>query len=108
MCVCDPRQPASPPGVQAYASLGCGELLREQVVQRVAQESGMTPAQALLVWGLQRGCAAVIPKSVHPEYIKQYDPQVLLGLGLGEEQMRELDAMGAEPLKYCWDPAGIL
>lgn len=45
-------------GVVAYASLGCGELLREQVVLRVADESNMTPAQALAATISSRRTAA--------------------------------------------------
>ena len=78
--------------VVAYASLGCGELLCEEAVLRVSQESGLRPAQVLLVWALQKGYA-VIPKSVHPEYIRQFSPGQLLNLRLGDRQMSALDAL---------------
>ena len=103
--------------VVAYTSLGCGELLADPTVQRVAAEAGVTPAQALLLWGLQRGCA-VLPKSVREERIAQASPAALLaaaaegglgGQGLCEGALAELDgleeALGS--CKYCWDPSGI-
>lgn len=94
-------------GIVAYASLGCGELLAEDTVAKVAAAAGMSPAQALLVWGLQKGCA-VIPKSVRPERIQEFAPSRLLALALSSEQEATLDALGAQPHKYCWDPAGIV
>ena len=37
--------------VVAYASLGCGALLSHGTVQRIAQQSGQTPAQVGLCMG---------------------------------------------------------
>ena len=80
----------------AVASLDCGELLGDATVQRVAAQSGVTPAQALLLWGLQRGCA-VIPKSVQEARIAQAAPAALLGAagveGLSEAALAELDGL---------------
>ncbi|GFR40416.1 hypothetical protein Agub_g990, partial [Astrephomene gubernaculifera] len=77
--------------VVAYASLGCSELLGHPVVLRVAAQVGRTPAQVLLRWALQGGCA-VIPKSVRPERLAEWREEALLegGWGLAEEQMEEL------------------
>ena len=68
--------------VTAYAPLGSGDrpaamkksgeptLLDNPVVQRLAAKHGATPAQVLLAWGLGR-TTVVIPKSVHPERLRQ-------------------------------------
>lgn len=60
----------------------------------------------LLRWGLQQGCA-VIPKSVHPEYIAQYSPEELLAFELSAADMAALDGL-EDGHKYCWDASGIL
>lgn len=93
-------------GVIAYASLGCGALLREPVVQAVAAEAGRSAAQVLLGWGLQSG-AAVIPKSVSPARIAEFAPDALLSWELSGQQMAALDGL-ADGHKFCWDPTGIV
>lgn len=91
----------------AYASLGCGALLSEPAVARIAAEARRTPAQVLLRWGLQQGCA-VIPKSVHPGRVAEFAPHALLeGWELSEPQMAALAAL-EDGHKFCWDPEGIL
>lgn len=90
----------------AYASLGCGQLLTEPAVQQVAASTGKTPAQVLLRWGLQQGCA-VIPKSVHPDRIQQASPKELMSWQLSDADMAALDAL-EDGTKYCWDASKIL
>lgn len=94
--------------VQAYASLGCGELLREPAVAAVAAAAGVTPAQALLLWGLHRGLG-VIPKSVQQQRLAEAAPEALLGRELSDAALQQLDAL--EELlgscKYCWDSSNI-
>lgn len=62
--------------------------------------------QVLLMWGLQKGCA-VIPKSIHPDYIAQYSPDQLLSHQLSQQHVIALDAL-EDGHKYCWDASGIL
>jgi 2,5-diketo-D-gluconate reductase A len=45
-------------------------LLKDPVVARVAAKHGKTPAQAIIRWHLDNGLI-VIPKSAHPERIRQ-------------------------------------
>jgi diketogulonate reductase-like aldo/keto reductase len=47
-----------------------GDLLRDPVVQRLAEKHGRTPAQVVLRWHIQRD-TIVIPKSVTPGRIKE-------------------------------------
>jgi 2,5-diketo-D-gluconate reductase A len=53
---------------ESYSPLGIGKSLTEPTVQKVAEEAGVTPAQALIRWHLQIG-NIVIPKSQTPERI---------------------------------------
>lgn len=95
----------------AYSPLGAGQLLEEPAVARVARETGLTPAQVLLRWGLQRGLA-VIPKSARGEHIRQFDPGVLLAPAarLSEAQLAALDGLAAEEggqQRFAWDPSRV-
>jgi len=94
--------------VVAYASLGCGQLLGQPTVTCIASELGVSPAQVLLRWGLQEGCA-VIPKSVSPQRIQQFSEAALLGGGweLSARHMADLGKLD-DGHKYCWDASGIL
>lgn len=56
--------------VQAYSPLGQGADLDAAAVRSVADAHGVSPAQAILRWHLQRG-RLVIPKSGSPERIRE-------------------------------------
>lgn len=65
-----------------YSPLGSGDrpdslkaadepvLLAEPAIVEIAERRGVTPAQVLLAWAIQRG-TVVIPKSVNPERLQQ-------------------------------------
>ena len=97
--------------VIAYASFGGGALLRPGAapeVAEVAARCGATPAEVLLRWGLQKGCA-VIPKSVHPERIAEFAAAGRAPPLCAEDEAL-LDGMGQPPErreKFCWDPAHV-
>jgi len=92
--------------VVAYASMAQGKLLTHPVVEEIAKKYGKTPAQVLVRWGIQAGCC-VIPKSVQPDRIQQYAEGELLAWHLAEDSLRQLDALGTKPQKYCWDSADV-
>ncbi len=66
----------------AYAPLGSGDrpaglkaadepvLLADETIITIAERHNATPAQVLIGWAIHRG-TAVIPKSVHPERLKE-------------------------------------
>ncbi|GAA0582770.1 aldo/keto reductase [Kribbella sandramycini] len=56
--------------LQAYSPLGTGDHLTDPVVQRIAAETGHTPAQVLIRWAYDRG-VSVIPKSANPARITE-------------------------------------
>ncbi|KAM4017183.1 putative oxidoreductase YtbE isoform 2-T2 [Anomaloglossus baeobatrachus] len=89
--------------LQAYSSLGCGDLLGDVEVCKVANMHGRTPSQVLLRWALQQG-VGVIPKASAPtrikENIKVWDFQ------LRKEEAELLEGGGSEK-RYCWDPTGV-
>uniref|UniRef100_A0A8C0G270 NADP-dependent oxidoreductase domain-containing protein n=1 Tax=Chelonoidis abingdonii TaxID=106734 RepID=A0A8C0G270_CHEAB len=89
--------------LQAYASLGCGQLLGRAEVGRVAERQGRTPAQVLLRWALHQG-VGVIPKSVSPTRLAENAQ--LWDWDLSPEDMAELGTMDCSR-HYCWDPSGV-
>ncbi|KAJ4704330.1 Aldo/keto reductase [Melia azedarach] len=60
--------------VTAYSPLGSQgggrDLIHDQTIERVAKKLNKSPGQILVKWAIQRG-TSVIPKSTHPERIKE-------------------------------------
>jgi alcohol dehydrogenase (NADP+) len=46
------------------------KLFQNQTIIEIAQEKGVSPAQVMLAWAINRG-ASVIPKSVNPQRLKE-------------------------------------
>lgn len=86
--------------VEAYSPLGRGADLGSEAVGDIALAHGVTPAQVVLRWHLQKG-TIVIPKSNTPERIAANLD--LLGLDLRAEEIARIDALesdnrlGADP-----------
>ncbi|KAH9673191.1 Aldo ket red domain-containing protein [Citrus sinensis] len=59
---------------QAYSPLGSQgagrDLIHDPTVERIAKKLNKSPGQILLKWGIHRG-TSVIPKSTHPDRIKE-------------------------------------
>jgi len=58
-------------------------LLQDPTISAIAQRHGITPAQVLISWAIQRG-TAVIPKSVHPERLRENLAAATTALDLSE------------------------
>jgi len=58
--------PLARPGYEEMSA----RLVDEKIIRGIASAHGKTPAQVLLRWGMQRN-TVVIPKSIHPERIKE-------------------------------------
>ena len=56
--------------VTAWSPIGRGKLLNDPIIQAIASEYGVTPAQVILRWHLQEG-RIIIPKSVTPSRIAE-------------------------------------
>ena len=58
--------------VEAWGPLGAGksDILTNPVITEIAKKRGLTPAQVVLGWNLERG-VIVIPKSIHKERLTE-------------------------------------
>lgn len=79
--------------VEAYSPLATGKILGNKQIADVAQKYGRAVAQVCIRYVLQKGALA-IPKSVHPEYIKQ-DADV--EFEISAEDMKYLDSLETPP-----------
>ncbi|OCT84068.1 uncharacterized oxidoreductase YtbE [Xenopus laevis] len=89
--------------LQAYSSLGCGELLGRDEVKAVAKKHGRSPSQVLLQWALREG-VGVIPKSSDPVRLKENCD--VWEFEMSESEASQLEGDGREE-RYCWDPTGV-
>lgn len=84
----------SPLGAQSYFSLGMADpaesLLENPVVREIAGESGKTPAQVLLRWGVQRGTAVIPKTSTRERMIENID---IFNFRLNDDQMNRISAL---------------
>ena len=85
--------------VQAYSPIVRGERWGEKAVAAAAERHGVSEAQVLLRWSLQKGFVP-LPKSVTPERIlKNAD---LYGFELSDAEVKEIETTEYSPV--CWDP----
>jgi D-xylose reductase len=75
----------------------------DPVVTGIAAALGRTPAQVVLRWGVQRGCA-VIPKAQDPVHVRE-NAQVF-EFSLSEAQMRAISGLDRhrrfnDPGEFC-------
>lgn len=87
--------------VEAYSPLVRGERFggSEPVLKKLADKYGVSEAQILIRWSLQKGYVP-LPKSVTPERIKSNAD--VYGFALTEEEVAELQTDEYRPT--CWDP----
>ncbi|MFH5879580.1 aldo/keto reductase [Arthrobacter sp. NA-172] len=78
--------------VEAYSPLGQGADLESVTVSELAEKHGATPAQIVLAWHLGTG-NIVIPKSVHPERIRQN--LAAASIQLTEQELAAISALDA-------------
>jgi diketogulonate reductase-like aldo/keto reductase len=86
--------------VEAYSPLTKGHALNNATLAKVASEAGVTPAQVLLRWSLQKGFVP-LPKSVNPE--RQAENLNVFGFELTPAHMAALDALESG-MTTGWDP----
>lgn len=87
--------------VEAYSPLARAGILQCDALKTLAAEIGKTPAQLILRWHLQQGII-VIPKSVHPERIRENCE--LYDFSLNEAQMALIDRLNTETSIISWRP----
>lgn len=89
---------------EAWSPLASGgDVLADEVIGRIAEKHGVTPAQAILRWQTQIG-NVVIPKSVTPSRIQEnFD---IFGFELDGDDLREIAALdrgqrtGPDPAEF--------
>jgi diketogulonate reductase-like aldo/keto reductase len=86
--------------VAAYCPLAKGEVVDDPTVRKVAKEAGVTPAQAVLAWGLHHGLM-VLPKSVRPQ--RQAENLAASQVRLTASQIAALDGL-ERGYVTDWDP----
>ena len=88
--------------VQCWYPLGgrgyTAELLNEEVIRRIAERHGVSSAQVILRWDLQRGIV-VIPGSSNPDHIRENLD--LFGFALTDEEMEEIRSLDRNE-KHDW------
>jgi len=88
--------------VQAYCPIVRGEKNDDETLNKIAKETGKTPAQVLIRWSLQKGFVP-LPKSDTPSRIKE-NFQVF-DWSLSDEQMQTLDGLDQGPQgAISWNP----
>lgn len=80
--------------VQAYSPLAQGQH-ENPIVQEIADELGVTPAQVVLSWGAQRG-TNILPKSSNPERMRNN----LELVSLSKEHMARINDIGKDLRRY--------
>lgn len=86
--------------LEAYAPLARAERISDPAIAQVARETGHTPAQVMLRWGIQHGLV-VIPKSMHETRLREnFD---VFDFTLDRTQVQMLDSLHEE-YRTCWDP----
>jgi len=90
--------------VEAYSPLTRARKLDDPRVGRIASALGKSPAQVLIRWGLQHGLVE-LPKSVHPERIRQNAD--VFDFALSPAQMQELDSLRGGGRVTATDPVSI-
>ena len=78
--------------------MDCDVLLNDEVIRRIAERHGVSSAQVILRWDLQRGIV-VIPGSSNPEHIRENLD--LFGFRLTDEEMEEIRSLDRHE-KHDW------
>ncbi|WP_148252822.1 2,5-didehydrogluconate reductase DkgB [Aidingimonas lacisalsi] len=78
--------------VTGYMPLAVGKVMKEPVLQEIANEHGVTPAQVALAWVAARDIV-VIPSSTKPAH--QRANLAALDLELSSDEMARIDALDA-------------
>jgi diketogulonate reductase-like aldo/keto reductase len=73
--------------VEGYSPLATGKILNNHKIARIAEKYGKSVAQVSVRYVLQKG-ALPLPKSVHPEYIRQ---NFGINFEISEDDIRLLD-----------------
>lgn len=86
---------------EAWSPLGQGQNLQLPLITSLAQEHGVTPAQVIIRWHLQRG-DVVIPRSSKPERVREnFD---VFGFELSAEEIASIEQLDRADGRIGPDP----
>ncbi len=86
-------------GWYPFGGRGCtSELLGDSVISEIAGAHGVTSAQVILRWNLQKG-VVVIPGSGNPDHIRENLD--LFGFELTDEEMGRINGLNRDE-KHDW------
>ena len=88
--------------MQAHSPLGGGNLLQHSAIQKVAKESGMSPAQCCLLWNIQQGVPVVVKCSC-PNHLREITALLHDGtdsLALSANHMKELSEFSQQNHRF--------
>jgi len=91
--------------VEAYASFGEGNLLRDERILKIANECNMSAAQLLLCWSYSQGIP-MLPKSTNPDHIASNLRAVKKFKQLKQSALDRLKMLDCGK-KFAWDPRKI-
>lgn len=89
--------------VEAYSPLAHNHGMDDPMLAIIAKKHGRTPAQIMLRWCVEQGWV-VIPKSSHPERIKENFE--IFDFKLDAKDLAEIKKLDRN-LRTCWDPTNI-
>jgi len=89
--------------VEAYSSLGSGELIGDTNCKKIADKHKKSTAQVLLRWAIQQEIP-ILPKSERQSRIKENTE--IFDFELDEADMQTLNSMNKNT-HYCWNPSAI-
>lgn len=87
--------------IEAYSPLGHGSDISSEPVEAAAAAHGVTNAQVVLRWHVQKG-HIVLPKSTHPERMRQN--MDIMGFELTEAEMDAISALDDPQATVSLDP----
>jgi len=84
----------SPLGAESYYSLNMAEasesILQQPIVKEISAQTGKTPGQVVLRWGVQRG-TSILPKTSRVERLKEN--LAIFDFELTDQQVRDISAL---------------
>ncbi len=95
--------------VEAWSPIAQGQVLGDEVVQRIAQRHGKTPSQVTLRWHVERG-DIVFPKSMREERMRENFDIFDFTLspdeveGIRDRDQGEAGRIGPNPETFDWIP----
>ena len=84
----------SPGRPDLYRSPGDPNVLENHIVNEIAQRRGVTPAQVVLKWAIQRGTVP-LPRSTNPQRIKENWEALASQWTLTDEEIRMMSTLDA-------------